>query len=52
MASRGLTHPSSGPFSFNGISKLLRNPFYIVATGELSEDNPQPLVARDTFDRV
>ena len=57
MARRGLSQPDGRPLSFNGVSKLLRNPFYIglmrlATTGEMFEGNHEPLVAKATFERV
>ena len=57
MARRGFSQPDGRPLSFNGISRLLRNPFYvglmrITKTGEVFEGNHAPLVTKATFDRV
>ncbi len=54
---RGLTQPGGGPLSFNGISKMLRNPFYIglmriAKSGETFQGNHEPLVTKNAFDRV
>lgn len=57
MNQRGLSQRSGKPLSFNGMSKMLRNPFYsglirINKTGEVFEGNHTPLVTKSTFDRV
>jgi len=57
LANRGLLGSSGKPLSYDALSLLLRNPFYIGlmrvrTTGELFEGNHVPLVTKKLFDRV
>lgn len=57
MAKRGLASRPGKPLSLNGMSKVLRNPFYwglirIERTGETFEGAHEPLITRALFDRV
>lgn len=57
MARRGLTTRNGRPLSRDGVSKMLRNPFYvgtirIKRTGAVFEGKHDPLVTKATFDRV
>lgn len=53
----GLRNQNGGKISRNGVSRLLRNPFYIglmrlKSTGEIFAGNHEPLVTKRLFDRV
>ncbi len=57
LARRGLVGASGKPLSYEALSLLLRNPFYIGlmrirATDEVFEGNHVPLVTKKLFDRV
>lgn len=57
MRRRGLRSSSGGPLSFQALSSLLRNPFYIGlmrihTTSETFPGNHAPLVSKTLFDRV
>ena len=57
MAERGLCSRGSQPLSFNGMSTMLHNPFYmglmrIRTTGELFEGKHAPLITKKLFDQV
>lgn len=57
LASRGLRSGNGNPLSYEALSVLLRNPFYIGLmrirkTGEMFEGNHAPLVPKQLFDRV
>ncbi len=57
MQARGLTTGRGAPISRNGMSTILRNPFYIGiirlrTTSEVFEGKHEPLISRELFDRV
>lgn len=57
LAAQGLTGSSGKPLSYDRLSGLLHNPFYVglirlEKTGEVFEGVHEPLVSRATFDRV
>lgn len=57
MAQRGLITASGNTLSFNGIAKMLHNPFYIGLirihkTNQIFQGNHTPLVTKALFDRV
>jgi site-specific DNA recombinase len=55
LEQRGLTRPAGKPFRASALSKILRNEFYagtLLVKGRRYEGIHQPLVSRETFDRV
>lgn len=57
LAGRGLRSRNGNPLSYEALSLILRNPFYIGlmrirTTGEIFEGNHEPLVPKNLFDRV
>lgn len=57
LAERGLRNRRGRPITLTGISKILRNPFYVGVirlrkTGESFPGAHEPLITKDLFDRV